>query len=233
MRNLVNTTRTGSSASPLGSRGGAARRPPIYGTPGYTMRDILAAGTQPTTGWSDRDTAQDRYNRALSSSGITPFMQKYLANQFDPMYGAFRMMVDPQLAESGDVPGFVQALTHANAGSTVLPWQRSYEGSDWPHVGGEPGAFVDRGVQDMGNYLGELMATADPNDLTGDALLQYNRYKGNPVEQLQAASAGATYGVHPMFRGGTQTALRRLFESMGGEEMGTPFLTAARAAGYF
>jgi hypothetical protein len=286
--------------------------PPIYNSPGYSLQDILGRGPTPTTGFIDRGTAQSRYNRGLMTSGIAPFLQAYLQQQFDPLYGAFSMMQKPT-GGSNDFAGFVDQITKGNLANytqrgrmerinpAYAPFVEEYP--DWDEMTDQQRqAQADRAnplikppeflrqtgrerLQQKASNLADMMGTAQrgivtrPNpaysqfmDLHGwDDLsdtektelgltpppetvdvqtggtyqdgvftqfepgkrFQYDRYMDNPREQYNAALTGAGFGVHPLFRGGTQSALRRLFESMGGEEMGTPFLSAAKAAGYF
>lgn len=261
--------------------------PPVYGTSGYTLADILGRGPAPTTGFIDRGTAQSRYNRGLMTSGITPFLQSYLQQQFDPLYGAYSMMVPPQTDAASTAPGFVQSIRDYAGLGDYNPYPYTASGDIMGQgrtargvVQREAGRLADlmgtsaRGTTQISNpdyakFLANnpgwaAMSDADKAesgltpppaeidvqtggtwtdpDNTGSSVfkpfedadrLQFDRYMDNPMEQYRAARTGASFGVHPLFRGGTQSALRRLFESMGGEEMGTPFLSAAKAAGYF
>jgi hypothetical protein len=274
--------------------------PPIYNSPGYSLQDILGRGPTPTTGFIDRGTAQSRYNRGIMGSGIAPFLQAYLQQQFDPLYGAFSMMQAP-VGGSNDFPGFVEQLSAGDLANytqqgRMLRTNPAYTQfleahPDWTVGGNNPpehtppdSTLFQTGrerLQQKARGLADMMGTAqrgivtrpnpaysqfmdiNPTWTVGDESgleappetvdvqtggtyqdgvfspfkpgkrFQYDRYMDNPLEQYRAASTGATFGVHPLFRGGTQSALRRLFESMGGEEMGTPFLSAAKAAGYF
>jgi len=216
------------------------------------LQDIFSRGPAPTTGFISRATAQDRFNRAISAGGLTPFLESYLRNQFDPLFGAFSLTVPGASEAEGGPLGFAEVLrsgafnpfltggTNPQIGQTA---RQSIQGRAGgladllsstrtgqvanpafdPSVEGSP-QFIDVGGRDVNG-------TFEP--LTGNELLDFNRFSGSPAEQFNAALTGSTFGVHPLFRGGTATALRRLFDQLGGEETGTPFLSAARTAGFF
>lgn len=183
------------------------------------LRGFLQQAPAPTTGFIDRDTAQARWRAAIAGArgagagGTTPFMERYLQSQFDPLYRQFSLMTPGFLGEEEESPiGFMQSI---RAGDTKLPM-------------GSVRDDMRTRVRQYANWLG---GTSAPK--AGEEQVQFDRYFQNPEEQRQAAFSGATAGVHPLFRSGTVTALNRLYDELGGEEMDTPFLTAAKAAGYF